>query len=196
MMKQMIGCMLAVVAPALSIAACSERGSSDIDQSDVRSIHQRYAGVELCNFLLRGQPGQWSSADWLGEGNGTLDLGGGASVTIMNSTGISYDWTATIPIRVVVAMGTPTVGRVYGWDPPAMSGAGLTMPKDPDNGDAQTRMTVQTFCYELPNSSNADAGNGAGDAGTATEDSGQGSDDGNEADGGGSNGEESGGKTW
>jgi hypothetical protein len=109
--------------------------------------------------------GRFSSATHLGEQNGTVDLGNGETATVSNSDGVSFDWSATIPIHFIIVRGTPTLASGYPYDPPAMSGLHLLAPSDPDNQNMLTRLTSIKFCFRAASPQDAGGGTPGEDAG-------------------------------
>jgi hypothetical protein len=140
---------------AASVAGCSSRdpqpgpATRAVVQLSTEADEWRPA-AHVCwfagGFGGRDQS-EGSAAVWESGLNGTVDLGGGETATISNSDGVSFDWSSTIPIRMIIVPGTPRVASAYGYNPPATSGTGLIAPKDSDNGDAQTTLAHIIFCF-------------------------------------------------
>jgi len=108
---------------------------------------------------------------WSGGADGTLDLGNGETVTILNSDGVYFDWSATTPIAMIIVRGDAVQGRVFYYDPASTSGEGLSPPKDPNNQDMQLPLYAIKFCFRdasVTTDAGADSGTGT-DAGTVTD---------------------------
>jgi hypothetical protein len=127
--------------------------------------------------------------------NGTVDLGNGQSATVFNYDGVSFNWSATIPISVMIIHGaTEGPGHIEIYQPPKMSGGPLLDPPV-----APAHHTTITFCYFFPKSTPpADAGaeTGAGGNGPDSGGSNNDTDAGRRTDAGNGGANSGGGKTW
>ena len=156
------------LASAVGIGACATHGSDAQSESQPseNATGQPLTQDMSCNS---GAPGVLYSATWSGGADGTLDLGNGGTATILNSDGVYFDWTATIPIAAVYVYGDPLRQDVYSYNPEATHGERLVPPRNPDDQDMQLPLYAIKFCFHDA-SATADAGADTGtDAGTNTE---------------------------
>lgn len=127
-------------------AACTSGSSERAPSPGIRSTAQRLTADEECTRLMRAVQPVYS-ATHVGGQNGTVDLGNGEQATISNSDGVTFDWSATIPIDAVMIRGSDNVASVPMYDPPATGDTGLSAPKDSDDGDRQLPLTRIKFCW-------------------------------------------------
>jgi hypothetical protein len=118
-----------------------------------------------------------------GAVNGTFSLGGGATVTVSNANGTTFDWAATIGIDAVIVKGGPNA-NVYIYDPESMGDTGLHAPTNPATGTFYGLSHID-FCFD-----DDDVPDGGGSS------SGGSSSGGSSSGGSSSGGSSSGGQTW
>lgn len=88
--------------------------------------------------------------DWYGDMNGTytcpLDTAdsGDNSITILNSDGTFFDWSATHPIGAVIVKGG-NAANIFAYDPQAYSDTDLFAPNNPSGKPAA--VSHVTFCW-------------------------------------------------
>ena len=87
------------------------------------------------------------SATHLGGESGTVDLGNGEQATVTVTSGVVFDWSATIPIDLVIVRGEAGWASVVGNGPPTQSGTRLKPPRNPDDQDRQLPLTSVKFCW-------------------------------------------------
>jgi len=146
-----------VVGPGVCGADAGTQPSENITQSPTQDPE-----------CMVGAPGVLYSATWSGIADGTLDLGNGETITILNSDGVHFDWSSTTPISVVIVRGDPIRGVVESYDPAATHAERLSPPNNPDDRDMQLPIYSIKFCFRDA-SGTTDAGTDTGtDAGTNT----------------------------
>lgn len=133
--------------------------------------------------VLAGLSGCTTTDTHLGGADGTVDLGNGqtATVDVDESDGVTFDWSATIPISMVIVRGPDPSectaescwSSVYPYAPGAMSGTGLIPPIDPDLGMQLPLVSVK-FCFALGSSAPDGGTPPPPDAGSPTDDAGGG----------------------
>ena len=154
-------------------SACASGGFEEDSRARTRSSSQGLTPDDECTRSA-GSATPLFSGTHFGGGNGMVDLGNGATATVSNSDGVTFDWSATMPIDIVIVRGSSEWASVYSFEPEAapMSGTRLSAPKNPDDQERQFPLTTIKFCYRAENS-------------VPTPDGGQGSDAGGEEPGGG-----------
>lgn len=151
------------VAPALlftavAASACSSTSFSEDRSSNTRMAAQSLTPDEECTRMVESSKRTLSAATYNGGSNGSVDLGDGNTATISNSDGVTFDWSATRPIQVVIVRGSPEWASVHYYEPAAHSGNRLSAPKNPDDQDRQFPLTTIKFCYEAEEVTPPDAG--------------------------------------
>jgi hypothetical protein len=132
------------------------------------------------------------SGTHVGTGNGTVDLGNGQSASVFNSDGVSFDWSATTPIALMVIRGsTEGPGNIVTFNPAKKSGGPQSALKDAQGNPLP--LTAIKFCYFFTTPTPpADAGTDTGTGGEGPDSGGSNNTDAGN-DGGGNTG---GGQTW
>ncbi|MCL2777604.1 MAG: hypothetical protein FWD73_06335 [Polyangiaceae bacterium] len=158
------------IASAVGIGACSSQGSDVQSESEPsgNGVVQSLTQDPECNV---GASGVLYSATRSGGANGTLNLGNGGTVTISNSDGVYFDWSATTPIAVVIVNGDAQRARVFSYNPAATSGERLVPPQNPDDQDRQLPLYAIKFCFSdasVTTDAGADSSTGT-DAGKVTD---------------------------
>ena len=81
-----------------------------------------------------------------GARNGTIVTPDGATITIANADGTTFDWVSDSPVSCVIVKGGP-VANVYCYDEPVYSDTGMVAPTNPANSKPYDVSHV-IFCYD------------------------------------------------